>query len=154
LSSLNDSQRQQDRSLLAVELTLQIDGRGHLFAGRAAQLEQGNPTGAQNKRIIYETIIAGNFAAFLATLGTLYRLAGYHGQLDIGAAITGLRDGQSIIRMRDSSYFYTDRYKADTFRRTERIAASRLTDAKGVTRGLFRRLFNMTSAQQDFDPFA
>jgi hypothetical protein len=105
------------------------------------------------KRIILELVIAGNLASFLTMLGTLYRLSHYHGQVDIGAAVTGLTGAQSMIRAKSSGYFFTHPYAADSYRRTTRVAASQLEEPKSIVRSMFRGLFNTATGQSDFDPF-
>ena len=73
-----------------VELRVNIDGRGQLFCGRAADFRlAGGPP------IIIEAVIAGNLAAFFAVMGSIYEAAGYHGRVDAGVAITGIEGEQA-----------------------------------------------------------
>jgi hypothetical protein len=109
---------------------------------------------APTKRIFLEIVIAGNLASFFATLGRLYELAGYHGQVDIGAAVTGAAGAQSMIRARAGGYFFTRPYGADVYRRTTRVAAHQLAEPKPIVHDLLRRLFRSSTGEPEFDPFA
>lgn len=78
LSTRDDDERSKPSDVTGlVDLSLNIDGRGHLFCGRAtdALLED------QSQTYIIEVVIAGNIEAFLAVMGALYEAAGYRGSL-------------------------------------------------------------------------
>jgi hypothetical protein len=133
-----------------VNVRINIDGRGHLFCGRAADTRE--------HKIIFEVLIAGNFAGFVAAMGTLYRLGSYHGHVDVGLAVTGLRGGYSNTMLTSGRpfIFFEDSgsYNADTYPRNERVAAAELDDPRTVARRMLRHLFEATTGQEDFDPFA
>jgi hypothetical protein len=140
-----------------VDVRLNIDGRGHLFCGRAAErirrqnrVPEGDPD-----LVILESVIAGNFAAFLVAMGKLYELGGYHGQVDIGLAATGLRGGYTATRF-ERPFAYADEapYNADSYPRTERIAARELGDPEQVAGRMLRHLFEATTGDEAFEPFA
>ena len=82
MSSLLERVKKPRLARHAVEVTLSIDGRGHLFYGRAADTinDPNGPPGG--RRFFFESINAGNFAAFLTIMDALYRAAGYHGHID------------------------------------------------------------------------
>jgi len=61
---------------------IDLDG-GHLFCGRAAELVNG-------RLLVFENIVAGLTARFLAVMGGLYAAGGYRGPVDVGLAVTGL----------------------------------------------------------------
>jgi len=44
---------------------------------------------------VIEVVIAGNVEAFIAVMGALYVAAGYHGAVDVGAALTGVKGAES-----------------------------------------------------------
>ncbi len=133
-----------------VNVRLNIDGRGHLFCGRAADTRQPD-----DRRFIFESIIAGNFVAFLAMLATLYRMGGYYGHVDVGLAVTGLRGGHSATLLDRMVVLYDElpTYNADSYPRHERVAAAELDDPETVARRLLRHLFEATTGHDDFDPF-
>jgi hypothetical protein len=90
-----------------------------------------------------EFVIAGNVASFLATVGKLYDLAGYHGHLDIGVAVDGLSGGASFTIV--DRLMHRTAYDAAEFRRDTRIAAVELRDQRSVVGRLFRPLFEPTT---------
>jgi hypothetical protein len=137
-----------------VNVTVNIDGRGHLFDGRAAEATQRSP--GDQRLIIWESGIAGNFAGFLAAMGALYRAGGYHGQVDIGIACTGLEGGQSSLALNPHYIMFTEDqgFNEPTYTRTERVAAAELVEPEPVARRMLRHLFEAVTRQDDFDPFA
>jgi hypothetical protein len=60
-----------------LEFEVGVDGRGHLFCGRAAEEYNG-------RLLIFENIVAGLTARFLSVLGGLYAAGGYVGLVDVG----------------------------------------------------------------------
>jgi hypothetical protein len=131
-----------------VAARLNVDGRGHLFCGRAVLSMDGIP-------FIFEALIAGNFAGFLAMASTLYQLGGYHGHVDIGLVVAGLRGGYSHFRRDRHASMFQDHagYNADAYSRTERVAAAEMIDAEQLARRQLRHLFEATTGRDDFDPF-
>lgn len=126
------------------EATINIDGSGRMFCGRATDVpSDGRP-------VVMEVIIAGNVGAFLAMMGALYEAAGYLGQVDVGVAATNVR-GAGSLRMRES--FGARSYGAPTFKRTARLAAAELLDHEQRTRDLLGRFFEAASGLVGYDPF-
>jgi hypothetical protein len=110
---------------------------------------------AHVRLIIFEASIAGNFAAFLALMGSLYRAAHYHGQVDIGLAVTGIEGGYSSSSLRGGWGFVdAEGYAAPTYPRTARIAAAELDQPMTVANRLLQPLFKATTQREDFDVFA
>lgn len=135
-----------------VDVRVNVDGRGHLFCGRAAErIDRQGPVDVGNL-LIFEPLIAGNFRAFLAAVGALYEAGGYHGHVDVGLAVTGIAGG--ITSTRDAFYLYRhDVYNADTYPRHGRLAAAELLEPEAVTLRLLRHLFEATTGVEDYDPF-
>jgi hypothetical protein len=130
-------------SLVGLRCDVNIDGRGYLFCLRAAQrMEDGLG--------IFEQIIAGNLASFLSIMGEFYEAGGYHGQVDIGLAVTGIEGGLS---MRHGSLFTSsgEGFRAPTYTRTDRVAAGGLREPEAAAWGLVRHLVTAT-AGEGYDP--
>jgi hypothetical protein len=153
LSTLRD-ERDDAQAHRAVDLVLDADGSGRLFSGRAVYTDQRWSDPAAYKRIFLEVVIAGNLASFLTTLGRLYDLAQYHGQVDVGVAVTGVIKAQSTVTTpHGPGYVLTRAYGADDYRRTTRVSAHELLEPKPLVRSLLRRLFRTPAGQPAFDPF-
>jgi hypothetical protein len=131
-----------------VRVLLNIDGRGHLFCGRAAEKYD-------ERLLIFEGLIAWNVAAFLAMAGALYRAGGYHGPVDLGVAVTGLRGGYTGSGGVQYSIFEGQAgYEAEGYFRHDRVAAAELIEPEDTIRSLLRHLFDATTGREVFDPFA
>ena len=100
--------------------------------------------------MILEPAIAGTVASFLALVGTLYELAGYHGHLDVGVAFEGLQGAVSSTV--HPSSFPQRRYNAKDYRRVERFSASELAARPNVVRRLLGHLFEATTGSRTSNP--
>jgi hypothetical protein len=126
------------------ECHVNIDGRGWLFCGRAAeQLKSG-------LLAIFEGIIASHVSLFFALMGAYYEAAGYYGQVDVGLAVIGISNGVS--GSLSAGGHVVGHYAPPTFTRTERVLAAELREPEKVASQMLRRL-NDTTAGTDFDPF-
>ena len=67
------------------KLELDFDGTGHFFCGRIVDTMHDS-----DKRIMFDTMLAGNLASFFAAMGAFYEEAGYVGHVDVGMALTNL----------------------------------------------------------------
>jgi schlafen family protein len=129
-----------------LEFEVGVDGSGHLFCGRAAEEYNG-------RLLIFENIVAGVTARFLAVMGGLYAAGGYVGPVDVGLAVTGLRGG--------ISYVLSQRFGAsprpfdkDQYRRTNRYPAPMLrNDPRGAARKLVMPLVQAIT-RESYDPFS
>jgi schlafen family protein len=128
-----------------VTIDLNLDGRGQLFCGRAtdALLKSTDP-------ILIEVVIAGNIEAFLAVMGALYAAAGYHGAVDVGLAITGVRGARSERQRRN---FGGPPYPVDGYTRTLRVAAGELEDPADVGQRLLGHFFEATTGIDGYNPW-
>jgi len=153
--STHDEQRRVDINSLdvavndpndLVDLDLNLDGRGHLFCGRATDKHMG----AQEASLI-EVVIAGNLEAFFAVMAAVYDAAGYHGSVDIGVALTGIAGARS--ELRNQRHSPGPRYPNADYSRTKRVAARELGKADEVSLGLLRHLFAATTEIEGWDPF-
>jgi hypothetical protein len=134
-----------------VDVRLNVDGRGHLFCGRAAARRLvANGAGPL---AILEVVIAGNYAAFLALMGTFYELGGYHGHVDIGLSVTGIRNAVSVTGGGGLSFGGDDPYMADSYPRTRSVSAKELLSPESITRDMLRHFFEATTGREGFDPF-
>jgi hypothetical protein len=137
----------------AVRVDVNIDGRGSLFCGRAADMAE--PISIPNdgpELVLMEVIVAGNLVSFLALMGEYYESASYVGLVDVGAAVTGIHGAVSLHR-RGRSGFDRGKYDAPAFTRTTRVPATRLRDEHAqVAMELVRDLMD-ASAGDGYDPF-
>jgi hypothetical protein len=133
----------------AIDIRVNVDGRGHLFVGRAGARANGGMI------VIIEPVIAGSLASFLAVMGKLYELGGYNGHIDLGIAVTGIREGVSSTSSGWShAYGGSEPYRADSYTRTIRSNASALLEPRNSAASVLRDLFEATSGRDDYDPFA
>lgn len=128
------------------ELEINVDGRARTFNGRgSAALQEGTQT-------IFEELIAGTTAGLLALTAALYERAGYHGHVDVGVAITGLK-GAHGGGSRGRFGFEGHAYAAERFTNTARVSAAELAFVQDRTRDLLGRFFE-ASGGDGYDPFA
>lgn len=134
----------KDPSDLA-DLEVNVDGRGRTFNGRgSAGLQDGT-------QVIFEELIAGTAAGFFALTAALYERAGYHGHVDVGVAITGLK-GAYGGGSRGRFGFEGHAYAAERFTNTARVSAAELAFVQDRTRDLLGRFFE-ASGGDGYDPF-
>jgi hypothetical protein len=155
-SNYADDERDANNARYTVRVRANIDGRGHLFCGRAGEVlnPRANAPDEHGKLLMFEAMIAGNVAGFLAMMGTLYSLAGYVGHVDVGIAVTGLRGG--IGYKRQGMFGFYDEsaaYNADAFPRHARYSAAELDQPEQVAWDLLRHLMEALSGREDYSPF-
>jgi hypothetical protein len=128
-----------------LEFEVGVDGRGHLFCGRAAEEYDG-------RLLIFENIVAGLTVRFLTVLGGLYAAGGYVGPVDMGLAVTGLKGGISYV-LSQRIGVRPSPYDKDQYRRTERFSALTLSnDPRGAARKLVMPLVQAIT-RESYDPF-
>jgi hypothetical protein len=129
-----------------LDVEIGLDGGGYLFCGRAAEEYNG-------RLLIFENIVAGLTTRFLAVLGGLYAAAGYLGPVDVGLAVTGLRDGISCV-LSQRIGVHPRPYDKDQYRRTERLSAATLiNDPRSAARKLILPLTRAIT-RESYDPFS
>lgn len=123
-------ERYEDRRFV-LKLVVGLDGSGYLFCASAAQERDG-------RLRIYEDVVAGLTARFLALFGGLYEAGNYLGPVDVGLAVTGLEGGVSfalqdhmVLKHRlhpydNDKYLRTGRFMAPTLHDDPRAAARNL----------------------------
>lgn len=146
-----DPNLESEKAAGVVDVRLNVDGRGHLFCGRAAARRLVDA--GSGPLTIIEVVIAGNYAAFLALMGKVYDLGGYHGHVDIGLNITGIRDAVSVTGGNGLSFGGNDPYQADCYPRTRPVSAKELLNPESIARDMLRHFFEATTGREDFDPF-
>lgn len=135
-----------------VRADFNVDGRASLFVGRAAERANHNGPDEDGQLRIIEPVIAGNLASFYAALAALYRAASYHGHVDIGFSVTGVRGGITSRRGR-GPWFDGEPYAADSYPRTAQVAAGELDDPEGLLRPMLGPFVQATTMRDDYDPF-
>jgi hypothetical protein len=129
-----------------LDLEVGLDGSGRMFCGRAAQRDSDH-------LLVFEPLVAGLTAKFLAVMGGLYAAGGYLGPVDVGMAVTGLKGGVSYL-LRDNPWIDRTPYNKDWYRRTERLPASQLVgDSRGAARMLVSPLLRAIT-RESYDPFS
>lgn len=142
-----------DKARRNVTCDVNFDGRGQLFCGRAAdRLDRKEYEAEQpGQLVIFEQIVVGNLASFLALMFELYDAAGYFGPVDIGIALTGIRDAQAFRVARGFSNPYSA-YPDDSYMKVARVDAEELRSARLLTASLLSRFFEALVGP-GFDPF-
>jgi hypothetical protein len=130
-----------------VHLNLYLDGYGRLFCGRASDTRLAD----SSTPLLIEVVIAGNVEAFFTVMAMLYEAAGYHGTVDIGVAVTGIKGARS--ERANRGFGSGSPYPIDRFTRTDRIAAGQLKDADLVAQGLLHDLFDATTGIEGWNPW-
>lgn len=130
-----------------VEVRVNLDGRGQLFCGRATAAHIGD-----EEQLIIEAVIAGNLEAFFAIMGAIYEAAGYHGQVDVGVAITGVKGANSYERSQNFT-IPALQYSADSFSRDAGVSAAELRDAPALAHQLLRHFYAASTGFENYNPF-
>lgn len=129
-----------------LDFEIGLDGHGHLFCGRAAEEHDG-------RLLIFENIVAGLTARFLAVLGGLYAAGGYFGPVDVGLVVTGLKGGISYV-LSQRIGVNPRPFDKDRYRRTERLSATTLmNDPRGAASKLVLPLARAIT-RESYDPFS
>lgn len=123
----------------ALHLQANFDGSGTLFCGWMGETiknDYSNP-----RKNFYRLRTAILTARFLAFWGDIYHKADYFGKIDIGLALTNLKESidseTSSIDIRPNTGFYASDYK-----QTMRVSAAELKEKpKQLTEDLLTRLF-------------
>jgi hypothetical protein len=144
VAALSSQEPSDPTDLVTVDLN--IDGRGQLFCGRATDTHIGS-----NERVVIEVVIAGNVESFFAVMGALYEAAGYHGAVDVGLAVTGVKGAYSERGRRGFGGGVP--YPVDTYTRTARIAAAELRTAPEISQALLRHFFESTTGIDGYNPW-
>jgi hypothetical protein len=96
----------------ALLIDIDSNGAGHLFCGRAAELENGN-------FYIYWPVIVGNTFNFLLFMGELYKQVDYFGMVDIGLAVTSIKG----VVYHSPDHIFHKKYESECFKAVKRIDA-------------------------------
>jgi hypothetical protein len=130
-----------------LDFEIRLDGGGHLFCGRAAERLQSG------RFVIFENIVAGLTARFLAVLGGLYAASDYLGPVDVGLAVTGLKGGISY-ELSQRIGISPRPFDRDQYRRTERLSAPTLNDnPRSAASKLVLPLARATT-RESYDPYS
>lgn len=132
---------------------LNIDGRGQLFLGRAADRDHApyQPPSESRPLVIREELVIGNLAAFFSMMAAFYRSAAYVGPVDVGLALTGMNGAFSSIR-RLAFADKEDAFNSDSYSRDDRLDIRELDDAPAVTMRMLRDFLDATAGER-YDPF-
>lgn len=104
-----------------LNLSIDFDGSGHLFCGRAAhRYPQGDFS-------IFPELIAGLTVRFTAYMARLYEKSKYFGMVDLGLAITGLKGGV-VFTNNEHLQFSRTPYDRDSYRKSGRFSTSQMLD--------------------------
>src|SRR3954454_20910455 len=93
-----------------INARINVDGRAHLFGGRVGARRRVEYPGQPRRLSIFEASVAGNFAGLVAAMGTVYRLGGYHGHVDHGVALTGVRGAYSETLLQRQVGFFEESF--------------------------------------------
>jgi hypothetical protein len=140
---------QEDDPRRAVRADFNMNGRGYLFYGSAA--DRDAHSGGEPVFVLHERGIALTLAQFLGLAGALYQAADFHGQVDVGMAVTGIQGAISAHSVGDR-FFQASPYGEQDATRTERCDARELRDQpRAVSLRLLSRLLR-ASFGSAFDP--
>lgn len=131
-----------------VRVEIEVNGRGQLFMARAAD---SDPRHAGGELIMWEAMIAGNLASFLALMGRFYDLAGYFGPVSIGLSVHGIQGAKTSSGRRGFLGDGRPYGKPDFTRVHTAGAAVELHDARPLALGLVQNLID-ASAYEGYDP--
>jgi hypothetical protein len=137
-----------ERPYGGVRVEIEVNGRGQLFMARAAD---SDPRHAGGELIMWEAMIAGNLASFLAMMGRFYDLAGYFGPVSIGLSVHGIQGAKTSSGRRGFLGDGRPYGKPDFTRVHTAGAAVELHDARPFALGLVQNLID-ASAYEGYDP--
>jgi hypothetical protein len=136
----------------SVRCEIDFDGHGRLFCGRAAD-RRGPSAHAPDQPghlLLIEQIVAGNLGSFFALMGAFYDACHYVGPVDIGIALTGIRDAHGMVVAR--GFVTGPGYPQSEYRTDLRTDAGELQRPRELTRRTLARFFEAL-VQPGFDPF-
>ena len=126
-------------------IQIDFDGTGHLFCGRAAQMERSYQ--------LFHSCVAGNTGRFLRLVGELYARSSYLGVVDVGLELTGIQGSVVMIKHPHVPVRLVP-YEREVYRRTLRVGTTSLkADARSIAIMLLKPFFDAIS-QNSLDPFA
>ena len=97
-----------------LNIKFDFNGHCHLFCGRAGDSQN-------NQKVIFTDIVAGLTIRFVSLTANLYELSGYTGMVDLGIALTGLKE--SVVYTQDWRLESSRMpYDQDNFKKTGRFS--------------------------------
>lgn len=151
LGKLSSAYR-NDESPNADTLHLEVgfDGSGNLFCGGVGKTIQKQGQG--DRKIFYPDAALPIIIRFIVYFGYLYKYASYFGKVDIGIALTGLKDCQGYVK--DLFHLPLDyHHTEETYSRILRFPAKLLVEnPQEVAADLIMRFID-TMYQGRFNPF-
>jgi hypothetical protein len=131
------------------EMVFDHDGSCRAFNGRGSDYVSRDRSGDV---VIFESLVAGTVAGLFAAASTFYSRAGYHGQVDVGVALTNTRKATSYASGRYGGL--TSRaYGRDGFKRHARLSVLGLREPEARAIELLGGFFEALTGIDGFDPF-
>lgn len=132
-----------------VRAEIGVDGRGQVFMARAAE---SDPRHANGPFILWEAMIVGNLAGFLAMMGRYFDLAGYFGPVSIGVSVHGIQGAVTSTGRRGFLGDGRPFGKPDFERVHTAGAAAELRDARPLALSLMQNLVDASTSSEGYDP--
>jgi hypothetical protein len=134
-----------------IQLSIRRDGEARLFGCCSKQSREGGPV------LLSEYNLGGNLASFFSVAGEFYEQAGYTGDVDVGAAVTGIRGAHSMIEIEQRGVqalvTHAEGIQQDDHRRVTQVSAVELRERpETVAMTLLRDLFDVLMGM-DFELF-
>lgn len=143
--SATDEEAGQNPTDLA-EVVFTVDGRGRAFNGRGS-------ANLGEHRVIFEELVAGTVAGLFTATTALFEAASYHGDVDLGVALTNIADAGSYFSASRFGGYSSRPYGAQAFVRTDRVSAAGLADPLARARHLLGDFFEALTGVEGYDPF-
>lgn len=144
-----DPDRERVEGYSGVRVEVDVSGQGQLLMARAAE---SNHRVAGGLPILWEAVIVGNLAGFLAMMGRYFELAGYFGPVSIGVAVHGIEG--AVTSMAPRGFLGDGRpYGKPDFERVHTAgAAAELREARPLALSLVQNLVDASTGVEGFDP--
>jgi hypothetical protein len=120
--------RSDGRDAAKDALILEIDSNGtaHLFCGRAAESTDEN-------FYFFWPVVAGNVIDAMSMMGHIFQMANYAGMVDIGLAITGIKNAVYYPGDEQRYRYRGKKYEANDYKTIARIDAPSLLEPDLIT---------------------
>lgn len=116
----------RDEVRIWLRCAIRFDGEVRLFCGRAGDAEW-----TQGKKLLFDGVVAGNFASLLGIAGAYLERAGYAGGVDVGVRLTGLKGGE--LPEVAPRLMFEPHYPDDDYERTASFSANELRPPEPIT---------------------
>lgn len=106
-----------------------------------------------SRLIFFEDLVAGLVTRFLLVEGSLFARAGYLGSVDLGVAVTNLKEAVSSKTLQNAWGYEYPQYNRPEYRRKTRVLSTSLVEAPQEAAKTLVMPLVAAISQERYDPF-